>query len=264
MEIHVIASGSKGNSTFVKTKTKNILVDVGISYLRIKEDLAARDIDIKSVDTILITHEHGDHVMGLKTLLNSGDVKEVFLTSGTHQSIKREIKQSAPIKIIKADEPFYLDDLLVYPIMLSHDAKEPVGFVLIEDDKKAVFITDTGYVSESYFDLLRDADFYMLESNHHPFMLMNSNRSFSLKKRILGEKGHLSNEDAIWLINSLVENKKATWVVAHISEECNNILEIEKGLANGLKKPEFISIFFATKKGLKGIIIWLRLLRLGK
>ena len=255
MEIHVIASGSKGNCTFVKTETRNILIDVGISYSRIKSELELRQFSISCVDTILLTHEHTDHTLGLDTLLKKENIAGVFLTNGTHKGLKPKLTINRITKIIKADETYYLDNLAITPIMLSHDANEPVGFVLVENEKKFVYITDTGFVDKSYLDLLKNADIYVLESNHHPFMLMNSKRTFQLKRRILGEKGHLSNEDAMWLINNLVENKRTIWVVAHISEECNNILEIEKELVKGLKKPELIDVYYATIKGIKGITI---------
>ena len=255
VEIHVLASGSNGNCTLIRTNNRYILIDVGISYSRIKSELFIRGIDIKKIDTVLITHEHSDHVCGLKVFLNNAKIENIFLTKGTHKEILSLIGNIKEIGYVKADEPFFIDDLCIHPLMISHDAKEPIGYMLTEENKKVVYMTDTGYIPKSYIELLKDADMYILESNHSPLMLMNSNRSFHLKRRILGEKGHMSNDDACYMMNSFVENKKTIWVVAHISEECNTILEIEKEMVKSLKKPELIEVYFATQEGLGGIKI---------
>ncbi|MDL2292489.1 MBL fold metallo-hydrolase [Acholeplasma sp. OttesenSCG-928-E16] len=253
MEILILASGSKGNATYLKTKDTHILIDAGISYSKMKAKLLENKIDINIIDTVLLTHEHTDHTIGLKQLLKMQTIKKVYLTQGTYKAIKKDIENDNIINIIKADSPFLVNDTKIHPIMTFHDAKEPIGFLISDDQAKMAYLTDTGYVHKSYYDLLLDLDLYVLEANHHPYLLINSTRPFHLKRRILGDKGHLSNEDAIYLLNQVVKTKKTTFIAAHISEECNSIMEIEKELVKSLKRPDLVDVYFATCEGLKVI-----------
>jgi phosphoribosyl 1,2-cyclic phosphodiesterase len=206
VEIYVLASGSKGNMTYLKTKTERIFIDVGISYKKLSQKMNMFNEDIASVKTLFITHEHSDHTQGLKMLLKQSFIENVFLTKGTFERLSLDIKDMLPknTTFVKADQAFHFNGFEVMPFMISHDAAEPVGYVLYGEDKKLVFLTDTGYVDESYFPLLSQADFYLLETNHHPHKLMQSPRPFLLRKRIMGERGHLSNDDASYLMNKLV------------------------------------------------------------
>lgn len=256
MEIFVLASGSKGNMTYVKNDIKSFFVDAGINLKSIESKMQAYGEDISQVDTLLITHEHSDHIIGLKALLKKGFIKHVYLTKGTYQALSLDVKSLLPEKhIIKADVPFKLFDYDCLPIMLSHDANEPVGFRFDWNDKRFVYLTDTGYVDASYMDVLKDADVYLLESNHDPKRLLDSRRPFQLKQRILGMDGHLSNEDAALLINKLTKNKKATWIVAHISEECNHQFDIEKAIVDHVENLLNIQVVFASQEALEGIKI---------
>jgi phosphoribosyl 1,2-cyclic phosphodiesterase len=159
------------------------------------------------------------------------------------------------VHFIEADQSFMIYDLKIDTFMLSHDAAEPIGFVFYYEDKKMVLLTDSGYVDQSYFELLKDADLYILEANHHPTKLMQSQRPFLLKKRILGEKGHLSNEDACYLVNLFVKDKPCKWVVAHISEDCNTILDIEEAIVKIFDDPTKVETFYASQEGLPVIVI---------
>lgn len=256
MEIYVLASGSKGNMTYLKIGKNKVFVDAGISYLKVKKKMDAYGEEISDVHSLLITHEHSDHVSGLRMLLKRGNIKDVYLTKGTYNSLATDVialfKQTI---FIEADKSFLVHKIDVTPFMLSHDASEPVGFVIKNGVKKIVFLTDSGYVDQSYFDLLSDADLYVLEANHHPTKLMKSPRPFMLKRRILGERGHLSNDDAAWLMNRLVKKKRSKWIVAHISEDCNSHLDIEESIVQFFDDPTKIEIFYASQEGLPVIKI---------
>ncbi|WP_162163917.1 MBL fold metallo-hydrolase [Acholeplasma hippikon] len=257
MEIFVLASGSKGNMTYVKENNFTFFIDAGITYSKMVAKMKAYGEDEQNVHTLFLTHEHQDHIAGLKTLLKQGQIKEVFLTKGTYQALSNEIKELLPqIYIIKADEDFFVKDMKVTPIMLSHDAFEPVGFIFInKEQKKVVLLTDTGYVDQSYIEPISDADLYILESNHDPKKLLNSSRPFSLKQRILGVTGHLSNDDAASIINKAVKSKKAVWIVAHISDDCNDIFDIEKAIVEHIDDPLKIEVLYASQESLAGIKI---------
>jgi len=255
MEIFVLASGSKGNIAYLKVGHVKLFIDAGISYQKIKQKMEAYQENLFDVKSLLITHEHHDHIVGLKMLLKYGAIEHVYVTKGTLNSLPTDLVAAFPeTHVIEADHPFFVDHLEVVPFMLSHDASEPVGFVIKSEDHKAVFLTDTGYVDESYHPLLSDADFYLLEANHNPFTLFQSKRPFLLKKRIVGEKGHLSNEDAARLMNKLV-HQKSIWVVAHISEDCNCIDDIDEAIVKAFDDPTKIDVYYASQEGLPVIVL---------
>ncbi|MDD4193908.1 MAG: MBL fold metallo-hydrolase [Acholeplasmataceae bacterium] len=250
LKVYILASGSKGNITYLKVGHIKVFIDAGISYQKMKKKMEAYGESIEDVKALFLTHEHHDHTMGLLMLLKKGNLKDLFMTQGTYESLSEEIKQLIPnLHIIKADYPFTYETLNMTPFMISHDAKEPVGYVISNQNKKIVHITDTGYIDQNYHDLLQDADLYILESNHNPAKLMASPRPFLLKKRILSEKGHLSNEDACWLMNRFVK-KHAIWIVSHISEDCNSILDIEESIIKIFDDPTKIDIYYASQEGL--------------
>ncbi|MDI6452658.1 MBL fold metallo-hydrolase [Peloplasma aerotolerans] len=256
MEIFVLASGSKGNMTYLKVGDIKLFIDAGISYKKIKDKMTVYQENMYDVKSLLITHEHHDHTNGLKMLLKQSFIEDVYLTKGTYDALSVDVVcLFQNTHIITVDIPFSISDILVTPFMLSHDAAEPVGFVVQHDDKKVVVLTDSGYVDQSYYQLLSNASLYILEANHHPTKLMHSPRPFLLKKRILSELGHLSNDDAAWLMNLFVKDGVSKWVVAHISEDCNTIFDIEESIIKAFDDPTKIEVFYATQEGLPGIKI---------
>lgn len=254
MEVFVLASGSKGNITYVKNEVTSFFIDAGISYRKIVQKMQTYGEDIKQVETLFLTHEHSDHIFGLLSMLKAGHLKLVYLTQGTLDALSQEVMSLMPETIIiKADESFMFSEFLVLPILLSHDAKEPVGFRFDLREKSFVCLTDTGYVDQSYHKVLKDADLYLVESNFDPKRLLNSRRPFALKQRILGVLGHLSNEEAAVLMNKLIQNKISKWIVAHISEECNHTFDIEKAIIDNFDDLLKMEVIYASQDSLPGI-----------
>lgn len=261
MEIIILASGSKGNAMNIKSNNSNILIDIGISYQVLKSKLKENMVDIKSIKHLFITHEHSDHIKGLQVFLKyHGDVT-VYLSLGTYESLDTKTKELLiNYVILKSDNTYEILNFKFETYGLSHDAKEPLGFVISSNNKKVVIATDTGYIDESYFDLLSNADFYLLEANHEPSLLMDSSRPYYLKQRIISEKGHLSNHEASYLIDKFIpDDKKAVWAVAHISEDCNNLHLIEKSIVRIIKDPTKVDVLFTSQTTSKVVKIWLRL-----
>lgn len=258
MKVVVFASGSKGNLTYIETPKTKILIDAGVRYRSLKAKVDEKKVDIDEIDAILITHEHSDHIAGLKLLVKNHNIKKIYATKGTFDQIEELLEDFKGIReVISADQTFVINDLRVHTVMLSHDAEEPVGFVFERENKKVVLLTDTGYVDRSYYDLLSNANLYILESNHNLEMLMKSRRPMYLKQRIVSEQGHLSNEDAAWLINRLIsKNHQAIWVAAHISEDCNTKFEIEKALVSVIDNPLKVDLKFSSQETMKEIILW--------
>lgn len=257
MEIYVLASGSKGNLTYIKTDKLSFFIDAGIVYSKIVKKMEEYGENIDNIDALFLTHEHTDHTAGLKRLLSKDIIKDIFLTQGTFEALSKEVTDMFPkTHIIKADQKFQYKSLDILPIMISHDANEPVGYIFHSDNKKVVIITDTGYVDDSYHEALKDANLYLLESNHHPEKLLKSKRPYILKQRILGITGHLSNDDATYLLNKLIhKDSKSIWVAGHISEDCNSVYDIEKSIVDNFDNPLKIEVHYSSQESLPVIKI---------
>lgn len=221
MKFLSISSGSKGNASFIETGNIKALIDVGVSYTEIKRALAQIEVNIDEITHVFITHEHNDHIKGLKMLLKHHQ-PQIYLTKGTNNYLN--VKE--PI-IIKALESLLIEDLSVLPIPLSHDANEPVGFIFKANQKSICYITDTGYILNELSPLLKNHDLYYLEFNHDPYTLIHSKRPYYLIRRIMNEKGHLSNEDASYYFAQFLGENTKYLIYAHMSEECNSVGDIE-------------------------------------
>lgn len=223
MEIIVLASGSKGNTTYLEIGQEKILIDCGISYRQINSRLQALGKSIEGITKIFITHEHGDHVAHLAMLAKKHDV-DIYLSEGTLNNLRKDIRYTIDVRCFKtllAEEQYHFDGFSVLPFMVYHDAYEPFGYRFFEDDKSLVYITDTGYFPLRKYHLISNADAYIIESNHEVEMLLESNRSWPLKRRILDDQGHLSNDDSAQLLMNLAGDRTRYIVLAHLSEECN-------------------------------------------
>lgn len=216
MKFLSLSSGSKGNASYLECGNIKALIDVGISYSLIKEGLEKNQINIKDITHVFITHEHTDHIKGLSMLLKHANPR-VYVTLGTNEQLKlKEYHLIEPLKEVS------IGGLSVIPIPLSHDALEPVGFVFKYKDKSICYITDTGYILNDLKPYLENHTLYYLESNHDPYTLLHSKRPYHLIRRIMNEKGHLSNEDSAYYFSQLAGDKTRYLIHAHMSLECNN------------------------------------------
>lgn len=237
MRIKVLASGSTGNCTYVETADHKILIDAGISKRAIDFELNKIGINFSSIDTLLITHEHDDHVRSLGTVLKAGNLT-CYMTSGTSKALgngrnealkkilQEKITSGAILLLNRIDESMFypeisLDETLIQVLPTFHDALEPVGYKISDSMQSIVYITDTGYVHTSLYETIRNANCYVLEFNHDPYILMSSNRTYALKMRILSDHGHLSNEDAFVTLAHIMGERTKIVFYAHISQECN-------------------------------------------
>lgn len=209
MKIYVIESGSKGNATLIEHKGRFLLIDMGISWTSLDNALKSINHNIYDVDALLLTHSHSDHTKGIQYL----PPLPIYCTKDTYNS--------SSTNIIKPFCPFELDDLVITPVMTSHDAPNPVGFIIEANEEKLVYITDTGFIPDKTLALIKDATYYVMESNHNLKMLYQTNRPASLKERIASDLGHLSNEDAAMYMVDLVGPSTKEIILAHISEESN-------------------------------------------
>lgn len=215
MRVKVLSSGSKGNTTYIETKNTKILIDAGNTCKYILSRLAENNIDPASIDAILITHTHIDHIKGLPVLLKKINPC-VYITEKMHQYMD----YIENYHIIKEDT-LNIKDMTIEVIKTSHDTEDSVGYIINEKDKSIVYITDTGYINHNYFEKLSNRNIYIMESNHDIEMLNNSSYPFATRQRILSDKGHLSNYDSAKYLSKFIGENTKYVLLAHLSEENN-------------------------------------------
>ena len=187
-----------------------------MNYKYISAKLEEIGVDIKDIDTILITHVHTDHINGLKKVIK--DVRpKIYLTEKMLNELSYEIEN---YNLISDD--FILDDLNVEIIKLSHDANDINGYILSSNNKSIVYITDTGYINVKNHKRLENKHLYIMESNHDVNMLMKGKYPYHIKMRILGDKGHLSNKDSANYLSNFIGSNTKHIILAHLSHENNN------------------------------------------
>lgn len=235
MIVSVLSSGSKGNTTFIQTNNTKILIDAGNTSKYILEKLTEINVDPTTIDAILITHTHIDHVKGLPVLLKKINPC-VYIT----QKMLKELEYLENYSIINTDK-IKIKDLDIDVIKTSHDTEDSVGYIVNNDDKSIVYITDTGYINQKYFNILSNRNVYIMESNHDIEMLNNSKYPFALRQRILSDKGHLSNYDSAKYISKFIGSKTKYVLLAHLSEE-NNTEELALETLDKRLKKEKIAV----------------------
>ena len=197
MELCSIASGSSGNCICVGSDENHVLIDAGISGKRIENGLNSIDLKTEEMQGVLVTHEHIDHISGLGVIARRYGLP-IYATQGTIDAILNtksvgKIEESL-FHAITPDQPFEIGDLLIEPISISHDAADPVAYKIKNEEKTAAVVTDLGTYDENMIDKIKNLDVLLLEANHDVHMLQVGSYPYPLKQRILGEKGHLSNE----------------------------------------------------------------------
>ena len=217
-------SGSSGNSLFVESENAKILVDTGMSCKKIEEALNSIEVDPSSINAILVTHEHADHIKGLATISKKFDIP-VFATKETFDAMPAQTEKLAEknINFFNPNEKFYIEDIEVLPFSIPHDAANPCGFNISKDSEHQISIaTDVGHMTKAIVDKLEGSKFILLESNYDTEVLKCCSYPFKLKSRIASENGHLSNTMAGKTISYLLKNGKlSTAMLGHLSKESN-------------------------------------------
>ena len=243
MKIKVLASGSKGNCSLIETASTRFLIDIGITYQRLKRELEKMNLNLNDIEAILLTHAHNDHTSGLKVLL-----KHTTFKIYTNKDIIKELTTDIDKERIELyDSIMHLNNTELTIFKTSHDAKGSVGFLITDDESSLVYITDTGYLNRKYFPLLTNKNIYYIESNHDEKMLMDGPYPYYLKQRILSDEGHLSNDRTAKYLKKLVGDATKYIILAHLSEH-NNKEEIAYNTSReALKDREDIKIVVAKQ-----------------
>lgn len=218
-----LASGSCGNSHYIKTPEWDILVDVGMSAKYIREALQQIGESMEAIDAVFVTHEHSDHVRGLAVLAKGFDFK-IFMAREIYAHLSDRLSH-IPLERFEFIDPgeFEWGDLTIEVFPLSHDAQAIYGYAFSQDQKKLGIATDSGYMNGEAREALWDADFLVIEANHDEHLVEAGRYPYALKQRILSDRGHLSNTMAAEFIAELFhENRRLKYcVLAHLSEENN-------------------------------------------
>jgi phosphoribosyl 1,2-cyclic phosphodiesterase len=228
VSVSVLASGSRGNSTLLSSSQTHILVDAGLSCREVCKRLKAIGLDPESLSAVLITHEHADHVAGLRVLARKFKVP-VFMTSATHRAWTKALRDEngeAPelekLEVFCSGRAFQVGNITVTPFTIPHDAVDPVGFTFRIDGVKVAVVTDLGYLPMSVIDNLSGCEVLIIESNHDLEMLRGGPYPWSVKQRVMSRVGHLSNEALADFFSRDYDGRAAYVVLAHLSEHNNH------------------------------------------
>ena len=242
MKVQVIASGSKGNCTIVLCEKTNLIIDMGISYLTLKKSLEENSLSFDDFAGILVTHCHKDHISGLSSLIKKTNIK-VYIPEKMYDSIKEYVPYPRCIII---DDEFYINDVKINLLHTSHDAPCSVGFIIRNNDKSLVYITDTGYINKKILTNIVNKDMYIIESNHDEVMLMDGPYPRFLKERVISDKGHLSNITTAKYLKKIVGKNTKNIILAHRSETNNTEEKILEAI-NNVELDKNINIYIARQ-----------------
>jgi len=220
VKVCLLASGSKGNTVFVETGSTRLLVDAGLSATEILRRLALIGVDSTQLDGILISHDHGDHTRGAGTLARRLKIP-LLVSYPTHKVMEKSFRK-APLTEFESGYSFTFRDLLIDPFPITHDAVDPVGFIIYGPEGRIGIATDLGIVTRLVNEKLQQCRVLVLEANHDPDMLMNGPYPWHLKQRIKSRHGHLSNDESMQLLEDLLHQDLAGVFLAHLSEVNND------------------------------------------
>ncbi len=208
MKFSIVGSGSKGNACLIYNKDTLIQIDMGLPLKSLKKELDHLGKTVNDIQALFITHEHTDHIVGIPLY---HDRVDLYAGEGTYASAN-SVEPFIPLEV---------GSMSIVPFPTSHDATNPMGYLIEEEGCRLGYVTDTGYLSDEALALIKDCDYYYFESNHDLKMLMNSARPAVLKKRIHSKHGHLSNIDSAIYMAELIGPRTKAIYLAHLSEECN-------------------------------------------
>jgi len=269
LEIMTVASSSKGNCTIIRNGSVTLLIDMGIPLSHLKAALNNFAISIEEIDGVLITHEHTDHISGLKCLLKKFNIP-VYAERNTMNYVARKLQLDCVRNFDISESGFSVGNIDIQPFRTRHDAIYSFGFSFMSAGDKISVSTDLGCMTPGVLNNLKGSDIVLIESNHDVDMLRKGDYPYHLKKRILGSEGHLSNEVCAETVLELSESGTETFILGHLSEN-NNTRRLaysttaEKLLAAGVRIGQDVTLdvagsrfqylsYTAKEKGLKKII----------
>ena len=246
----ILASGSTGNSFYLETPEKKILVDAGLSGKKITSLLAEIDRDPSDLDAILVTHEHKDHIHGVGVLARKYGM-DIYANEKTWQIMDSKNMlgkiDNSQKHVFSRDKLLTFGDIDIESFGVSHDAIDPQFYRFMKDGKSFVMLTDTGYVSDKMIDYVKDSHTIVYESNHEENVLLSGPYPWTTKQRILSDMGHLSNTDSANYLTKIVGDNTKNVFLAHLSEQ-NNTKELARMAADMTLKHKDIDCVLEANK----------------
>ena len=236
VRLTILGSGSAGNCAYVETDETRILVDAGFSLRQIRQRLAGIGRAPENLTGILVTHEHSDHIQGLVAL--GGKLRiPIYCNRPTREGIEFQLHTRLECRLFATGATFEIGDVLVETFSIPHDAQDPVGYLLRANGVNIGFLTDLGHVTQLVLNRIRPANVLLLEANHDVKMLQDCpRRPWSLKQRILGRHGHLSNDAAADTAEQIMSAELRRLYLGHLSRECNRPELAQRVVAERLEK----------------------------
>ncbi|MFS1510971.1 MBL fold metallo-hydrolase [Chengkuizengella sp. SCS-71B] len=242
IKFSVLASGSTGNAMVVQSNETQLLIDAGLSGKKIGSLMQERSTSCADLDGILVTHEHSDHIKGLGALSRKYKLP-IYANQKTWDALNRSVGkiEDKYRKVIQTQNQIDFGSLKVDSYSISHDAAEPVGYCFSEDQQKLSLVTDIGYMSQNVKDKVVDSDVIIIESNHDIEMLRMGRYPWNIKRRILGDLGHLSNEAAGEALCEIISMKTKRVYLAHLSRD-HNLMDLARLTVENVLNENEISL----------------------
>ncbi len=244
MRFCILGSGSSGNSALLQTEQTRVLVDAGFSARKTGQLLTAVGTSLDQIEAIFLTHEHGDHAAALSGLAKHPKIK-VFANAATARVLQADLAHKVDWQLFETGTRFHFRDLEVQSFSVPHDAQEPVGFVfssgnddLLSPRRRLAWLTDLGHAPRHIHEHIREADVVVVEANHCAELLKaDTKRPWSVKQRIGGRHGHLSNQSARELLEAVASPRWRQIYLTHLSRDCNSPAAVELAFARKLHCP---------------------------
>ena len=256
LELCSLASGSSGNCICVGTEQAHVLIDTGISGKKIEQGLNSIDLEAKDMKGILVTHEHIDHIAGLGVMARRHHLP-IYATLATIKAIQAtsSVGKIDPdlFHVVRPMETFTIGDMTIKPLHISHDAADPVAYHVSNGSHRMAVVTDLGCYDETIVSELQGLDALLLEANHDIHMLQTGIYPYPLKQRILGDKGHLSNESSGRLLCRLLHDNFGAVMLGHLSKDNNyealayEAVRMEIAMGDNPYKADDFPVFVAKR-----------------
>ncbi|WP_028855394.1 MBL fold metallo-hydrolase [Psychrilyobacter atlanticus] len=220
MKVSILGSGSSGNSIFIEINNVKILIDAGFSGKKIKEKLEVIEEDINDIQALLITHEHGDHVLGAGIISRKYNLP-IYITEESYDACKHKLGKIDPSNLNFIEGKFYLETVAITPFDVMHDAERTIGFSVEYMGKKLTLATDIGHITNIVREQFKGSQIAIIECNYDYNMLMNCDYPWDLKSRVKGRNGHLCNEDTAKFLTELYHEDLEKVYLVHVSNDSN-------------------------------------------
>lgn len=220
MQICMLASGSRGNSIYVSDGDTSVLIDAGLSGIEIERRMKSRDLNVDDIDAIIVSHEHSDHIQGVGVLARRYNLP-VYISPETYNTASAQLGSIKEIKNFSCGTEFNINDLNIRPFSISHDASDPAGFTIGCNGQKIGIATDLGIATAMVRQHLKDCCCLIIEANHDIRMLEEGPYPWSVKQRVKGRTGHLSNESSRELLMDIITDRMSHVILAHLSQTNN-------------------------------------------